>query len=188
VDSSHERVGIYYHDQDFQRCADGSGASGNWRDRATMSGNASGAELAPESELPVRDGRQASNKMKCTRAYVFSDNQGVQLPKDLNHPAVPQGGEANEQAQGQTVRFSSQLQEIEPEHSLHPVETLTQGTQRTEALSVEAQQELRELSKSIQQKSQLQTERMRNFAFEPVSLPASRVCLPTRRYPSVSAD
>ena len=73
------------------------------------------------------------------------------------------------------VRFSSNLQEIEPDHNLDAASTLTpDNSRRGEALSPEAQEEIRSLSKSLHD-SQLQHGRMSNFAFEPVSLPVSRV-------------
>ena len=73
------------------------------------------------------------------------------------------------------VRFSSKNQEIEPEHSLHTIATLTSENSRSEdALSPEAKEELRNLSRTLQE-SQLQHGRMSHFAFEPVSLPVSRV-------------
>ena len=76
----------------------------------------------------------------------------------------------------QAVRFSSKLQEIEPEHSLHLAETPTPENLRSESINSDAQAELQNLSISLQ-KSHLQQGRLTNFAFEPVSLPASRVRL-----------
>lgn len=78
----------------------------------------------------------------------------------------------------QAVRFSSEneTKTIEPESSLEQVETLTSPHKRTERddLTQEAQEELKNLSITLQ-KSRLQTMRMENFAYDPVSLPASRV-------------
>ncbi|MCJ1441636.1 MAG: serine/threonine protein kinase [Stictis urceolatum] len=120
-----------------------------------MASGASGADLAREEKLPGNN-----------------EKPGVQLPAETSQASETPGN--NGESQGQAVRFSSNLQEIEPAHSLHPTETLTQD-RRSDALSAEAQAELRELSRSIQQNSQLQKRRMDNFAFEPVSLPPSRV-------------
>lgn len=73
------------------------------------------------------------------------------------------------------VRFNSKLQEIEPAHSLQTGDTLTGSESREEEpLTEEAEAELRELSVSLQN-SPLQHRRLSNFAFEPVSLPVSRV-------------
>jgi hypothetical protein len=73
----------------------------------------------------------------------------------------------------QAVRFASQQQEIEPVPPMTHVESLV-GPQPRDDLTPEAQEELRTLAMSLQ-KSRLQTRRMGNFNFEPVSLPVSRV-------------
>lgn len=83
-------------------------------------------------------------------------------------PEGPQG------ARGPAVRFSSKLQEIEPTHSLPVAETIPSEDQELGTLSPEVQAELQALSLSTTN-SQLQHRRMSNFAFEPVSLPPSRV-------------
>lgn len=66
-----------------------------------------------------------------------------------------------------TVRFASTNEEIEPQQ-LDP-------EPETQRISKEEEQNIKELSKSLQS-SALQGRRMSNFAFEPVSLPVSRVC------------
>ncbi|TKA71034.1 hypothetical protein B0A49_06703, partial [Cryomyces minteri] len=71
----------------------------------------------------------------------------------------------------QAVRFSSVNQEIEPASNLQDVQTLTASEhQSREDLSPEAQEELRQLSKTLQN-SNIQSRRMDHYAFEPVSLP-----------------
>lgn len=79
------------------------------------------------------------------------------------------------------VRFASGVQEIEPSSSLHTVptidserESLEKGESIGEGLSPEAKEEIRTLAMTLQ-KSKLQESRIKNFSFEPVSLPASRV-------------
>jgi hypothetical protein len=75
----------------------------------------------------------------------------------------------------QSVRFSDINQEIEPEGALQHVTGLTgAGETSKEPLSPQAEQELRNLSSTLQQ-SRVQAKRMENFSFEPVSLPPSRV-------------
>jgi len=76
----------------------------------------------------------------------------------------------------QAVRFNSENETIEPERSLEQIETLTSPPKREsrDDLTEEAQEELKNLSITLQ-KSRLQTKRMENFAYEPVSLPPSRV-------------
>jgi hypothetical protein len=78
--------------------------------------------------------------------------------------------------QPQSVRFSDVNQEIEPEAALQHVAGLSGAgeTSPKEPLSPQAEQELRNLSSTLQQ-SRCQAKRMENFSFEPVSLPPSRV-------------
>ena len=82
------------------------------------------------------------------------------------------------------VRFASVNEEIEPTHSLQaPTTEGSEGPELSNEISPEAQEQLRSISKSLNQ-SYLQQSRMCNFAFEPVSLPATRVCL---AHPAVGA-
>ncbi|UPX18922.1 Nitrogen permease reactivator protein [Ascochyta rabiei] len=80
----------------------------------------------------------------------------------------------------QSVRFSDVNQEIEPESALEHVAGLTGAgeTASDEPLSPQAEQELRNLSSTLQQ-SRVQAKRMENFSFEPVSLPPSRAPSPS---------
>ncbi|KAJ4342645.1 Nitrogen permease reactivator protein [Didymella glomerata] len=79
----------------------------------------------------------------------------------------------------QSVRFSDVNQEIEPEGALRHVTGLTgAGETSKEPLSPQAEQELRNLSSTLQQ-SRVQAKRMENFSFEPVSLPPSRAPSPS---------
>jgi hypothetical protein len=74
----------------------------------------------------------------------------------------------DEAAEGSpTVRFASVNEEIEPLKELQSV---------SNTISASHEATLKELSKSLQG-AQLQGRRMSHFAFEPVSLPASRVRL-----------
>lgn len=86
----------------------------------------------------------------------------------------------SEPAMKQAVRFRSRDEEIDPETSLQPIQSLTSPA-KPENLTAEAQEELKNLSINLQ-KSRLQSRRLENFSFEPVSLPPSRVrfgnCLP----------
>ena len=94
---------------------------------------------------------------------------------DPSKPSPVQGKTAAEHNETHAVRFSSKNQEIEPEQSLHTIATMTSDNSKLEdALSPEAQEEIRILSRTLQE-SHLQHGRMSNFAFEPVSLPVSRV-------------
>lgn len=85
------------------------------------------------------------------------------------------------------VRFTSENEEIAPEESLEQVQTLTghENKREREDLGPEAQEELRNLKVTLQKSRQQR--RFENFAFEPVSLPASRVSQlrgPAPRVPS----
>ncbi|KAJ4322724.1 Nitrogen permease reactivator protein [Neodidymelliopsis sp. IMI 364377] len=82
--------------------------------------------------------------------------------------------------QPQSVRFSDVNQEIEPEAALQHVAGLSGAgeTSPKEPLSPQAEQELRNLSSTLQQ-SRCQAKRMENFSFEPVSLPPSRAPSPS---------
>ena len=72
------------------------------------------------------------------------------------------------------MRFASVNQEIEPAQSLQSTETQGSSTIRPgDQLSAEARTEIKNLSIGLHN-SHLQQRRMSNFAFEPVSLPASR--------------
>jgi hypothetical protein len=72
-----------------------------------------------------------------------------------------------------TVRFSSVKQEISPEQSFQS-QTTVPGREPRDDIPEEAQEELRNLAMTLQ-KSRLQSKRMGDFAFDPVSLPVSRV-------------
>lgn len=76
----------------------------------------------------------------------------------------------------QGVRFASGVQEIQPVHSIHQmVMPPGQEVKSSEDLTPEAKEEIRNLAMTLQ-KSKLQESRLSNYAFEPVSLPPSRVC------------
>lgn len=81
-----------------------------------------------------------------------------------------------EAGQPHAVRFASVNQEIEPEQSLQSPasEQDQQNGPIASNLDENAKDELRSLAISLQD-TRLQESRLRNFAFEPVSLPASRV-------------
>ncbi|KAI9731338.1 MAG: serine/threonine protein kinase [Cirrosporium novae-zelandiae] len=113
-----------------------------------------------------------------TSAAAPLDNQphmNSPLPADT-HPTDSQTHDTNHldsTPQQQTVRFSSKNQEIEPDESLQHAATLTNSESPRETLSPKAKEELQNLAITLQ-KSRLQQQRMANFAFDPVSLPASR--------------
>lgn len=88
---------------------------------------------------------------------------------------LPSGLSAGPGETQQAVRFASVNQEIEPEHSLQPYDTAESSERpNTQVLSQATQAELERLSTTLQN-VHLQQRRLSNFAFEPVSLPVSRV-------------
>ncbi|SLM36496.1 protein kinase [Lasallia pustulata] len=103
-------------------------------------------------------------------------SQNQRLPPNTHlEPANPQdapAGISSTAVQPQAVRFSSVNQEIEPEHTLQ-VET-SDSSNLDRELSPQARADIRNLSRTLPD-SHLQHRRMSNFAFEPVSLPTSRV-------------
>ena len=118
--------------------------------------------------------------VSCHGTLIAPDLSYVSLDKPVFQSEEPQSSqlsstEAN--SKNPAVRFSSTLQEIEPAHSLQSNEIDTREIPKPESISPEAQAELRDLSISLQN-SRLQHRRYSNFAFEPVSLPASRVPSP----------
>lgn len=82
------------------------------------------------------------------------------------------GGEALGDTLPQTVRFASVNQEIEPSQSLQS--TSQASDQGRPPMSPEAQDEIRNLSLGLHN-SHIHQTRTSNFAFEPMSLPVSRV-------------
>ncbi|KAF2152363.1 Pkinase-domain-containing protein [Myriangium duriaei CBS 260.36] len=80
------------------------------------------------------------------------------------------------------VRFASRNEEISPATSLSPVQTMTGADGRGEReLNPEAQEEIKQLKSTLQQ--HVQSKRLEQFSFEPVSLPGSQ---PVSRVPSSS--
>jgi hypothetical protein len=79
----------------------------------------------------------------------------------------------------QAVRFSSVTEEISADTQDEPVDLVKTktSTEVPERLTEEQRKEIRDLSVSLQQ-SRMQTDRMNQFVFDPVSLPPSRVNLP----------
>ena len=111
---------------------------------------------------------------RCADAAKADDSpQAQQPPRDESDSRPPRS------CTPQGVRFASGVQEIEPVHSIHQlVDRSGHEVKSTEDLTTEAKEEIRNLAITLQ-KSKLQESRMSNYAFEPVSLPPSRVGLQT---------
>jgi WD repeat-containing protein 48 len=88
-------------------------------------------------------------------------------------PQAESDPDAKSRSQPAQVRFSSVNQEIEPSSMLSPVsENSVSGSHHQHT----NEEDLRSLAMSLQS-TQLQESRLRNYSFEPMSLPSSRVCL-----------
>ena len=82
-----------------------------------------------------------------------------------------------EAGQPHAVRFASVNQEIEPDRSLQSPTSEKEAQNALGAANgdANAKDDIRSLALNLQD-TRLQESRLRHFAFEPVSLPASRVC------------
>lgn len=87
----------------------------------------------------------------------------------LDQKAENGSQEPNDSDRG-NVRFAAQ------EETIEPVKDITNAQDKDpDELSPEAHEQIRNLAMTLQ-KSRLQESRMANFAYEPVSMPPSRVC------------
>ncbi|KAJ9298838.1 hypothetical protein DTO217A2_8310 [Paecilomyces variotii] len=98
----------------------------------------------------------------------------IELPAS-QHPEEDAANAQSKPHRDHAVRFASVNEEIEPSQSAQDASSPASDDQpqRPDDLSPDAKDELRSLAMSLQ-KSNLQESRMRNFAFEAVSLPPSR--------------
>ncbi|KAJ5747420.1 uncharacterized protein N7511_009116 [Penicillium nucicola] len=108
---------------------------------------------------------------------AHSEFQTTESPAKMSGQAPEPGdADAKSRAQPSQVRFSSITEEIEPSQTLSP-EPEPQNSQPPKQQTDE--EALRSLAMSLQsshlQSSQLQEARLRNFSFDPMSLPSSRV-------------
>ncbi|KAI9721959.1 MAG: hypothetical protein M1812_001917 [Candelaria pacifica] len=99
----------------------------------------------------------------------------VGKPTEQNETEAAVAGTSTAEPLQQAVRFASTNQEIEPAASLQSIETpLPEQREVPEEFTPEAEAEFRTISQSIQS-GRLHQGRMSSFAFEPISLPPSRV-------------
>lgn len=90
-------------------------------------------------------------------------------PESKNSPANAQDNTRS------NVRFAAEDEEIDPLDESRRNSNLDNDN---EELSPEAHEQIRSLAMSLQ-KSRIQESRMSNFAYEPVSMPPSRVRMPS---------
>lgn len=74
----------------------------------------------------------------------------------------------------QAVRFASKAQEFDPVHSLQSSNSYTSSDIAQREISPEAEKVIKSISRTFQDNT-VRHRRMSNFAFEPVSVPVSRV-------------
>ena len=101
---------------------------------------------------------------------VYSQLTRVHVAQQAHNSDVPQA-EAN---LSQTVRFASVDQEIEPAHSIQSTSETADNTNSNPQFDVQAENDIRSLALGLHN-SHIEQRRMSNFAYEPCSLPASRV-------------
>ncbi|KAJ5496795.1 hypothetical protein N7463_008782 [Penicillium fimorum] len=95
--------------------------------------------------------------------------------KNPGQAPEPGDADAKSRAQPTQVRFSSITEEIEPDQPvLSPVPEQPQRSLSEEQKQAVDEEQLRSLAMSMQG-AQLQESRLRNFSFDPMSLPSSRV-------------
>ena len=92
---------------------------------------------------------------------------------------IPDASDADAKSKTQPgqVRFSSVTEEIGPsEQPVSAQDPPAEGQSSLSSPQEKSDDEIRSLAASFQ-RSQLQESRLRNFSYDPVSLPSSRVCL-----------
>ncbi|KAJ5340786.1 hypothetical protein N7541_009910 [Penicillium brevicompactum] len=103
------------------------------------------------------------------------DSASSMIPAKNSDQASEPDTDAKSRAQPSQVRFSSITEEIAPSRSeLSPVPEQIPQSQQSQQKPPTDEEQLRSLAMSLQG-SQLQESRARNFSFEPMSLPSSRV-------------
>jgi len=102
----------------------------------------------------------------CVRIYAAEGSQWL-----TNWAAAETPEQDSERSQN--VRFADGVQQIEPVPKMHQPAKAS-ADRRVDELTPEAHDQIRNLALTFQ-KSNLHESRMSNFAYEPVSMPASRV-------------
>lgn len=101
----------------------------------------------------------------------------VNMPNAQTSEASDADPKSNKPHHGQ-VRFSSVTEEIEPSGQSSALDPVVEGQPSSSpAQDQKPDDDIRSLVASFQ-RSQLQESRLQNFSYDPVSLPASRVCMP----------
>lgn len=96
--------------------------------------------------------------------------------QDAQIPEASDADSSKLKSQPGQVRFSSVTEEIEPSVKSVSAQSPALEVKPSPIPNQSSDEEIRSLAATFQ-RSQLQESRLRNFSYEPVSLPSSRVCM-----------
>ena len=119
------------------------------------------------------------SKPSSNLGFDLSVSQATQNPVHMQDAQIPEESDADSKSKSQPgqVRFSSVTEEIEPSvKSPSAQDPALEGKPSSPIPNQTSDEEIRTLAATFQ-RSQLQESRLRNFSYEPVSLPSSRVCM-----------
>lgn len=112
--------------------------------------------------------------------FDLLESKVTQNPVHMQDAQVPEASDADDsksKPQPGQVRFSSVTEEIEPSVKSPSAQDSALGGKPSSSIPNQtSDEEIRTLAATFQ-RSQLQESRLRNFSYEPVSLPSSRVCM-----------
>jgi hypothetical protein len=133
------------------------------------------------SPISMGHANPTSNLLPLTLRLPSAEHSHLQRPPPEYPPPQPTASTNNTDFSSDppldqhAVRFAAVAQEIEPDQNLASGQSpRSEDAVTITDLSADARDELRSLARTLQ-KSQLQENRLYQFAFEPVSLPSSRV-------------
>jgi hypothetical protein len=113
----------------------------------------------------------ATHSLTQSTSILASQSGQEHTPMATGQATGSSNSEYMAKAQPGQVRFSTITEEIEPPDSSNAPQSPEQGS----AVPPKENDDLQRLAESLQS-SQLQETRLRNFSYDPVSLPSSRVC------------
>jgi hypothetical protein len=94
--------------------------------------------------------------------------------------AVKPNAASDSEPHQQAVRFNSVTEQISPDSKFDQTSSVSSiPAGEEQGWNPKAQEEIRQFSSNVHQSTPLQQRRMSHFAFEPVSLPVSRVSSPS---------
>ncbi|EED23293.1 protein kinase, putative [Talaromyces stipitatus ATCC 10500] len=132
------------------------------------------ASTEPAVSVPRRENMTATSETTASESQPGQQQQQTSSTHGLREQSNLEAGQPH------AVRFASVNQEIEPDHSLQSLQSPTTDEEQQNGSSAanrdanSTKDDIRSLTLNLQD-TRLQESRLRHFAFEPVSLPASRV-------------